>query len=156
MCFISISTYRCVSYADEKLFMRRNIGSEEDLSFMLARYMQLQHPGILYHFDYGSGTKLTMGQAIKQKRLNKRAWPDLFIAAYRYTKVDEEEYSGLFIELKKEGTKLYLKDGKTMVANPHYQEQALTLQALEFAGYKAVFACGYNEAVKVISEYLGV
>jgi len=123
-------------------------GSEEELCFQLARYMQLKHPDVPYHFDYGSGTKLTKGQAIKQKRLNKRAWPDLFIAAAGYRPAI---YSGLFIELKTE--KHRLKNGG-IAQTDHVREQYETLAALRMQGYAADFACGFDEAVKLIEDYL--
>lgn len=133
----------------------RKVGSEEELTWQLARYLQLQYPNVLYHIDFGSGTKLTMGQAVKQKQLNKRAWPDLFIAKVRITFEEEGSYgSGFFLELKKEGTKLYLKDCKTMVKNEHYQEQAMVLKALRSQGYYAEFAVGFDDAKTQIDKYL--
>lgn len=99
-----------------------------------------------------------MGLAMKQKRLNKRSWPDLFIAQLKNNMDGSPNeppiYCGLFIELKREGTKLYLKDGKTMVANPHLQEQALMLRALESQGYKAVFGVGFTQTKEIIDGYL--
>ncbi len=138
--------------------MRRLVGSEEDLSFMVARYMQLKHPTVLYHFDFGSGTKLTMGQAVKNKRLNKRSWPDLFIAKQAilpFSNLDlKGTYNGLFIELKKDGTKIYLKDGRTLVASEHIRAQASTLESLRMAGYMAEFVIGFDECTKLIDDYL--
>lgn len=143
----------------------RKVGSEEELTWQLARYLQLQYPNVLYHIDFGSGTKLTMGQAVKQKQLNSRAWPDLFIASPKWITLPFtisgtlEEFkhvrqAGFFLELKREGTKLYLKDGKTMVANEHYQEQAMVLKALRSQGYYAEFGVGFNDAKAQIDKYL--
>ena len=55
---------------------------ESELQTMVADYLRRQYPFVLFHSDFGSGVKLTMGQAIKQKRQNggRRAWPDMFIA----------------------------------------------------------------------------
>lgn len=129
---------------------------ESTLQCHVADYLRLQYPHVLFHSDYGSGIKLTPGQAAKQKRQNggRRAWPDMFIAE---PKVDLEymiKYSGLFIELKKAGTRIFKKNG-TLVSNAHICEQFDMLEQLRRRGYKAEFACGFNEAKKIIDEYLG-
>lgn len=56
--------------------------TESQIQEMVADYLRLHLPDLLFHSDFGSGVKLTMGQAVRQKRLNggRRAWPDLFIA----------------------------------------------------------------------------
>jgi hypothetical protein len=65
-----------------------------------------------------------------------------------------EPYHGLFIELKKAGTRIYKKDG-TLVSNAHIREQFDMLESLRQAGYKAEFAIGFDEAKNIIDEYLG-
>jgi hypothetical protein len=133
--------------------------SEAILHQQIADYLHLQYPKILFRTDFAAGIKMTMGQAAKHKRLQAgRAWPDIFIAEPRYydsTHTAGELYCGLFIEIKKEGTKLYRQDGM-MVANPHFQEQAATLKQLHLLGYKAVFAVGFDEAKEIIDNYLAV
>ena len=116
---------------------------------MVADYLRLQYPNVLFHSDFGSGIKLTMGQAAKQKRQNggRRAWPDMFIAEPKL------KASGLFIELKKEGTRLKKKNGEW--ATPHLAEQAQVLEQLRQRGYAAEFACGFDEAKERIDNYLG-
>lgn len=137
---------------------------ESDLQVMVADYIRTQYPKVIFHSDFGSGIKLTMGQAAKQKRQNggRRAWPDMFIAepvAFPFrddegmVKITKSRvYAGLFIELKKEGTRLFKKDGNW--ASEHIAEQADLLDRLEFRGYKAVFAVGFDEAKSIIDEYL--
>lgn len=135
----------------------------------------------MFHSDYGSGIKLTPGQAIKQKRQNggRRAWPDMFIAKScewfpyqcrlplldqyeRYAAqgiycydldCDELILHGLFLELKKEGTRLKKRNGDW--ATPHIAEQAAVLEKLRSRGYCAEFAVGFEEAKRIIDEYLG-
>lgn len=87
---------------------------ESDLQVQVADYLRLQYPDVLFHSDFGSGIKLTMGQAAKQKRQNggRRAWPDMFIAEplgyvgerYPDSAAGQMETAGLFLEFKKEGT----------------------------------------------------
>lgn len=135
--------------------------TEAELQVQVADYIRLRYPEALFHSDFGSGVKLTMGQAIKQKRQNggRRAWPDMFIAKPRKVIISEGEhtrlvagYHGLFLELKKDGTRLYKKDGTP--ASDHIKEQSELLEELEGLGYMARFACGFDEARKIIDEYL--
>ena len=146
--------------------------TEADLQVQVADYLRLQYPKVMFHSDFGSGIKLTMGQAIKQKRQNggRRAWPDMFIAEPALVIEDkkrknedgviyiesytEERYNGLFIELKKAGTRIFKKDG-TLVADEHIREQFDVLEQLRKRGYMAEFACGFDEAKKIIDGYLG-
>jgi hypothetical protein len=155
---------------------------EIDLQQQVADYIRLKYPSVIFHSDFGSGIKLTMGQAIKQKRLNggRRSWPDMFLAepyipkAYCRELTEEERkeaeeklgdldgiacakflysYYGLFIELKREGTRIFKKDGK-LVADEHIREQFDMLHDLRQRGYAAEFACGYEEAVALIDDYM--
>ena len=131
---------------------------ESDLQVTVADYLRLQYPNTLFHSDFGSGIKLTIGQAAKQKRQNggRRAWPDMFIAEPSPRCIDgswKYDYYGLFIELKKEGTRLRKKNGDW--ATSHIVEQAEILSQLRERGYRAEFACGFVEAKTIIDEYLG-
>ena len=130
--------------------------TELELQAQVADYIRLRYPSVIFHSDFGSGIKLTMGQAVKQKRLQggRRAWPDLFIAEPRRNKINGKQYHGAFLELKRDGVKVFKKDGE-LVANSHIREQAAVLDELRKCGYKAEFACGYDEAKKIIDEYLG-
>jgi len=123
--------------------------TESELQIQVADYLRLQYPEVLFHSDFGSGIKLTMGQAVKQKRLNggHRAWPDMFIAKAK------GGYHGLFIELKKNGTRLFRRDG--FPASQHIAEQEQALIGLSDAGYRAMFAVGFEQAKEIIDNYLG-
>ena len=146
---------------------------ESELQVAVADYMRLRYPNVLFHSDFGSGIKLTKGQAMKQKRQNggRRGWPDMFIAEPRVIgkRLDNGDiytglYSGLFIELKKDGEKLlagnraknrFLSiDGKEYKTE-HLKEQADVIYELNRRGYIASFAVGFDEAKKLIDDYLG-
>ena len=136
--------------------------TELELQAQVADYIRLRYPSVIFHSDFGSGIKLTMGQAIKQKRLNggRRAWPDMFIAEPKFRGghkgihfVEDIEQFGLFIELKREGTRIFKKDGK-LVADEHIREQFDMLHDLRARGYVAEFAVGFDEAKKLIDDYL--
>ncbi|MBR3207726.1 MAG: hypothetical protein IKF58_15135 [Bacillus sp. (in: Bacteria)] len=137
--------------------------TEAQLQEQVAQYIRLQYPDVLFHSDFGSGIKMTKGQAIKQKRQNGgiRGWPDMFIAEplgyvgerYPDSAAGQMETAGLFLELKKEGTRIKKKNGEW--ASEHIAEQALVLEKLEKRGYVARFAVGFNEAKQIIDEYIG-
>lgn len=139
--------------------------TESKLQEQVADYLRLQYPDVMFHSDFGSGIKLTPGQAARQKRQNggRRAWPDMFVAepivdSTRFVKTTQdglmgENYLGLFLELKKEGTRLKKKDGEW--ATEHIAEQAKVLSDLRERGYCADFVVGFDEAKQIIDEYLG-
>lgn len=139
--------------------------TELDIQIQVADYLRLRYPNVLFHSDYGSGLRLTPGQAVKQKRLQggRRAWPDMFIAEAgndieKLSESQEIYYCahsmGLFLELKRPDVKIHKKNGD-LVASAHIREQATLLEELRKRGYKAEFACGFDEAKKIIDEYLG-
>lgn len=133
--------------------------SEAELQKQVAIYLRMQYPEVMFHSDFGSGIKLSYKQAVMQKIQNggRRAWPDMFIAEPMPRCIDGSwnyEYNGLFIELKKEGTRLKKKNGEW--ANDHIAEQYDVLDRLRFRGYKAEFAVGFDEAIQIIDDYLGV
>ena len=130
------------------------IKKEELLHLKVCDYLRKNYPDVLFRTDFSSGMKMSPGQAAKHKKFQKsRAWPDLFIAYPQFDGWEMVE-SGLFIELKAEGTKLCKKNGE-MVANKHYQEQAEMLEKLRKLSYCAEFAVGYDQAIKIITDYLG-
>ncbi len=105
---------------------------------------------------------MTLGQAMKQKRQNggRRGWPDMFIAEPKVGKDREGRaigmnYYGLFLELKREGTTIYKKSDGQIVKDKHIREQAEMLDALRKRNYMAEFACGFDEAKRIIDAYLG-
>ena len=65
----------------------------------------------------------------------------------------KNKFYGLFIELKKEGTRLKKKNGEW--ASDHIAEQNEMLERLVFRGYAADFAVGFEEARQIIDNYLG-
>ena len=140
---------------------------EHDIYTMIADYLRYQYPTVIYRFDLAADLKLTMGQARKHKRLQRyRGYPDLFIAEPKARKIDLSKdspfdkttrlvmYAGLFLEIKKPGTRILKKDG-AIVADAHIREQYGMLEDLRFAGYAAEFACGFDEAKKLIDDYMG-
>lgn len=124
----------------------RNRLAEAEIQMALVQYLRDKYPQILFKCDT-SAIKLTLGQAVKMKRLgNTRAWPDIFIAEPR------RDYHGCYIELKKEGERIVRENGNWV--SPHIAEQAAMIDELNRRGYCAEFAAGFAEARKAIDKYL--
>lgn len=131
------------------------IQREHQLYEKIARYLQENYPDVIYRFDIAADLKLTKGQAAKHKRLHpKRGYPDLFIANHYYDLENYVDYHGLYLELKADGNSPFKKDG-TLKKDEHLEEQNEMLQELERRGYVARFATGFDEAKKLIDDYLG-
>ena len=108
--------------------MRRiqKYSSEHSLYEQIACHLQTQYPDVIYRFDLAVDLKLTPGQAAKHHRLHqKRGYPDLLIAESSEN-VNSKDwnsivrkwgfYFGLYIEIKKDGTKLKRgKDAKKLL-----------------------------------------
>lgn len=128
------------------------IHHEAVLHQQVADYLSTAYPHVIYRTDFAAGIKMTMGQAVKHKRLQHgRAYPDLTI------NYPNHGYHGLFIELKHPngGAQPYLKDGVTRSNNKHCLEQWAVLDQLNKLGYCANMAVGLSQAITIIDWYLG-
>lgn len=128
--------------------------SEHEIYEEIALHMQRNFPNVIYRFDLAADLKLTPGQARKHKKLHpKRGYPDLFIAETRVDVSTDFEYSGLFLEIKKEGESPFKKNGE-LKKDEHLTEQNEMLESLRDKGYYAEFAVGLDEAKRLINKYL--
>lgn len=122
------------------------MSSEAQLHEAVCNYIRLQYPNVLFNSDM-SGVKLTMGQAIKSKKLrSSKGFPDLVIYEPRNGK------HGLLLELKREGEQLLKKDGT--FKTDHLKEQSEVICKLNKSNYVALFAIGFEEAIEIIDKYL--
>ena len=122
--------------------------NENDIQRMVCDFLRYSYPTTIFRSDFAAGIHLTMGQAVAHKRLqSSRAFPDLQIVEAR------GNYHGLFIELKRDGTTVYLKNGE-LSASTHIREQAEMIRRLNELGYYAMFCIGFKEARTAIIEYM--
>ncbi len=113
-------------------------------------YVRLKWPTAIFNSD-GAGNNLSRAQAGMAKMLRCAAgFPDWFLAE------PHGRYHGLFLELKREGTKLCLTDGCALVSHEHIHEQERMLDQLQHRGYAADFAVGYDEAIMKIEWYMAL
>lgn len=129
---------------------------ESRISESIGQFLKIQYPNIKYRFDIAD-LQLTMPQAMRNKKLqmNDRGYPDLFIAKA------SKGYHGLYIELKKDKSEVFLKDGVTLkkrvnkkTGKCHNQEQFKMLQELNQEGYLAIYGFGFDDTIKKIRNYL--
>ena len=119
--------------------------TEYQIQKALAEYLRAR--GVMFRSD-GGGLKLPIGLAKKYKMINDgSAWPDVFIAE------SKSGYFGLFLELKRDHTQVWDKRGNIR-KNAHIQRQNDTLKALRERGYCAEFACGLDDAIELVDDYL--
>jgi hypothetical protein len=88
-----------------------------------------------------------MGQAVQVKALRTcSGFPDIVIYEPR------GPFHGLFIELKREGERVYTKTGAP--ATPHIAEQLSVITKLMNRGYYAHLCVGFDIAKATIDNYL--
>jgi|ERR1035437_4238931 hypothetical protein len=114
----------------------------------IAIYMRLQYPKVLFHFDL-AGLNLSRAQAGMMKAIQGgRGWPDLFIAQPNHG------YFGMFMEVKKEDTRLYKCSDNSKGTTPHIIEQIECILNLDNKGYYSSFGIGFDNCKRIIDEYL--
>ena len=115
---------------------------------MVARYLTIKYPKLIFRFDFAAGMYLSPYMANKHRSQNPiKGYPDLFIA------MPKGNYSGLFIEIKTDKANPFKKDG-SLKANEHTERQAEILTMLNGIGYHAVFSSGVDETINIIERYL--
>ena len=121
---------------------------EYKIHVALVEFVTLKFPHVEIRSDL-AGIKMPMGLAVKVQKLNgyRRAWPDIFIAE------PMGRYCGLFIEIKKDCSELYCKNGDMRKA-AHIVEQSEKLESLRKKGYCAEFCCGLDECICMVGSYL--
>ena len=124
---------------------------EKKLSHMVAEFLARQYPNVIFRFDVAADMKMTMYQAsqIKNKLLHKRGYPDLFIAKAK------GKHHGLYIELKKDRSEVFKKDG-SYKKNEHIEQQVKMHKILRDEGYKVEWGLGFDDTIKKIRDYMNI
>ena len=120
--------------------------TEQDLHAMVCQYIRTQYTNVIFNSDM-AGVKLTIGQAKRSAKLrSSKGFPDIVIYEPR------GGFHGLFLELKRDGVRIYNRYGEP--ATEHIKEQHKILCKLDSLNYAAYFACGFDQAKQIIDEYL--
>lgn len=131
-----------------------NPPKESAIHQQVAEYLRLQYPRIIFRTDFSAGARMSWGLIKKHNAVQgKRGFPDIFIAEPAPKKDGSGIWSGLFLELKREGTKIFLKDGTTF-AKEHFKEQYEMLEELQDKNFYAVFSFGFSQSKRIIDAYL--
>lgn len=144
---------------NRSLIYKRKTGSgrttykqrERIIQRSLTKWLRTQYPDIDFYNDWAAGAYLDQGQNSAKLALDSlNGWVDLFIAE------PSRGYHGLFIELKRDDVRPFLKDGKTLCADKQIQKEGEFLVKQNKKGYYARFACGLDQAKKLINWYFEV
>jgi len=119
--------------------------TEKQLHKSICDFIKYQYPKIIFNTD-ASGLKLTIGQSVQIKKLrSSNGFPDIVIYE------QSQGYWALFLEVKIETP--FKKDGK-LKSNKHLEEQNEMHKKLRLKGYKVEFVWTFDNAVKLIRDYL--
>lgn len=120
---------------------------EESLQIAVSNYLRLQYPDVIFTSE-SSGLRLTMGQAVKAKKMRSSSGlPDLIILE------PNKFYCGLCLELKNESP--FTKHG-VLKSSEHLKNQNELLTKLTNKSYEAKFAVGFDDAKSKIDYYMAL
>lgn len=124
--------------------------TEKELQNSICKYLKLAYGNkIRFHSDM-SGTYLSGKWSLMKDNKNNNShsgYPDLIIYEKR------NGYMGLALELKKDGSSPFKKDG-SLRKDQHLEEQQQWLDVFTEIGFKAQFIVGFDSAKFTIDNYL--
>lgn len=125
----------------------RNAQPERNLQKNVCLWLKQAYPHVYFMSD-ASGMRVSMGlrSLLKQTRSNHAAL-DLVILE------PKGKYHGLIIELKKESP--FKKNGE-LKNDQHLRDQETTMKLLFCRDYKIDWAWDFEQAKKIISEYVEI
>jgi len=130
-----------------KKISRKKLGKEESLHSAVCTYIKAQYGDVVFITD-ASGVRLPIGLAAKFSRLKSdEGIPDIFIFE------PKGPYHGLFLELKREGERVHLKDG-SLSKDKHIQKQNALHEKLRNKGYFGGFIIGFDHAKRIIDTWM--
>lgn len=122
---------------------------EESIHIQLCAYVRAKYPNAIFTSE-SSGIRLTMGQAVKAKKLRSSSkLPDFWLAEPRGI------FCGLFLELKRSKDDIFRKDG-SYKQEAHIQGQLAVINRLIEKGYCASFAGGLSYAILQVDYYMSL
>lgn len=120
---------------------------EERLHSALATHIKLQYPEVVFTSE-SSGIRVPKYLAVMMKKQrSKHKQLDMIILE------PNKHFHGMILELKKDRSEVYKKTGG-IKSNPHIEEQKKTIDLLDSKGYYSDFACGIDEAIEMVDNYM--
>lgn len=121
---------------------------EQSHQLEFCKWIKHTYPEIRFRSDMQAGQKRSGYMQNLVDILDPfSGWPDVSIW------VNRGSYCGLHIEMKRENSGTFLKDG-TLSKSKHVQDQAEMHAFLRSIGYKVEIAEGFEEAKRIFEEYL--
>ena len=126
---------------------KKRLTPEELLVKRVANFIKTNYPKQPFRFDQIDQIGLVAGKKNKEIHGAKfsKGYPDLFIAHCKRNKKGKMKFGGLYVELKAT---------KTVHNTEHTRTQSAYHAVLRYQGYKVYFACGFDESVAIIKDYL--
>jgi hypothetical protein len=121
--------------------------TEKELTKQVCNYIKLQYPSV-YFFTDPSGMFNPHWSGRQQLKANRSTHAQLDLIILE----PKGNYNGLIIELKREGERVFKKDGS--MASEHLKEQNESIILLMSKGYSACFAIGFEAAKSIIDRYM--
>lgn len=122
---------------------------EYHLQVEICQWLRYQFSEVLFLSDTVASCKLTMPQAVRNKKIQCAAFscPDILI--FQPNKL----FHGMALELKIKSP--YKKDG-SLYSDTHLEEQAATIKRLNELGYMASFCWSFEQAKELITDYMKI
>ena len=131
-----------------KVVKPTNVRTEWQEQLAFCKWLKMQYPEVRFRSDIQSAGKLSPAmQNIKSIIDPFRGFPDITIYLKR------GRFCGLMLEMKRENSGLYLKDG-SLSNSKHVQEQFEMHEFLRENAWKVEFAEGMDGAKIKFKEYL--
>jgi len=122
-------------------------GTETNVQNAICKYLKLK--GVMFISDSAAGMVLSKGMVNRMKtNRSNHSFPDIFICE------PCGNFHGLFIEVKRSYEDLYNLNG-SFKKSDHIDAQIECLVQLRKRGYRAEFACGFDECKKIVNNYFG-
>lgn len=154
-----LSLLGAINHSDINTENMKRRKAEDVLQENVAKYLAYVFPDVMFNSDLSGAWMKGMIKKKAGRLRSSNKWPDMVI--YKPMKHPDTGlvWSGLFLELKAEGTSLVTKrNGQKRPAgswkDEHIQGQAEMLQELINQGYMASFGIGYDHATLLAKYYL--
>lgn len=146
---VELPRSRRVAAPSKVIGSRRGSGKQSEASIhqQFCAYVRNNYPDAIFTSE-SSGIRLTMGQAVKAKKLRSSSkLPDFWMAEPRGI------FCGFFLELKRSRDEVFTKDG-VLRQDDRIRGQHKIIVSLCEKGYYARFGFGLDDAIKKLDDYM--
>ena len=137
---------------------------ERAIQLALTGHLRKYHPLVQDFFNDWAAGKWFADTGLRKDRArfsSGRGWADLFIPypmTHKLADGSEKTFYGLFLEIKKEDTKIYVTDRTTkekrLAADEQIRIEAAFLERMNSLGYCGLFGVGMDDCTTKLDWYL--